>query len=449
MLTSPPRLDPNETNWIVHVNENLKCMPADEQQCWKYPSIYKVPPFITDLNPKAYQPQVVSFGPYHYDDNHLRPMEEHKHRALLHFLKRSGKSLECVFKSLKEVARELKDSYDKLDLKWKDGTGGEFLELMIMDGCFMLEIMRIATLPKSKAENYGYAPNDPIFSFDRLECIVPYIRRDMLLLENQLPMLVLYQLDAIANDGKEDDVNKLILKFHFPLERKTSTGLDSCLHVLDVYRKGLLKVMEPKKVQHKGKNEETETIIRSATELNEAGIKFNTSKTDSLNGISNSLNDISFDRGVLKLPLFTVDDTTEFMFLNVMAFERLHIKPFNSEDGNEVTSYVIFMDKIINNEQDVALLHTQGIIQNNFGSDKAVADLFNSLCIDVAVPSNKNLNYVQQKISKHCKKRWNEWRANLNRTYFKNPWTILSLIAAFFLFALTIIQTVYTLLSYY
>ncbi|XP_039158834.1 UPF0481 protein At3g47200-like [Eucalyptus grandis] len=431
-------MDPNETNWIVHVNANLKCMPDDEQQYWKDPSIYRVPPSITDLNPKAYQPQVVSFGPYHYGDPRLSSMEEHKHRVLLHFLRYYRKSLEHFFESLREVAHKLEDSYDNLDQKWKEGTGSKFLELMITDGCFMLEIMRIATLPRSEAENNGYAPNDPIFSIHRLECIALYIRRDMLLLENQLPILVLYQLVAVANNGREDDVNELIGKFYFPREKKKFRGLGRCLHVMDVFRRGLL--MEPEEVHHERENvgfEETEPIIRSATELTEAGIKFGKSKT-------NSLKNIFFAKGHLKLPVFTVDDTTESMFLNAMTFERLHIKA-----GNEVTSYVTFMDKIINNEQDVALLHTEGIIHNDFGSDKAVAKLFNSLCTEVTLPSNENLDDVQQKISKHCKKRRNKWRANLNRTYFRSPWTILSFTAAFFLFALTIMQAVYTVLRYH
>ncbi|KAK3409595.1 hypothetical protein EUGRSUZ_J01706 [Eucalyptus grandis] len=433
MLPLPLPLDPNATNWIVHLNENLNCMPRDKQQCWKSPSIYKVPPFITDFNPEAYRPKVVSFGPYHYNEVHLRPMEEHKHRALLHFLKRSGKSIEPFFDSLRKVARELKDSYNKLDSKWmeREGEGGRFLELMITDGCFMLEIMRIAT-----CEN-DYAPDDPIFSIRGWERRGPYILRDMLLLENQLPMLVLYQLFAVACDGKEDDINELLQKFYFPDEEKRFTGLGRRLHVLDVYRFGLL--MGPEEVRHEEEiimpeDMKNEPIIQLATELSEAGIKFRKSKT-------NSLKDISFARGVLKLPVFTVDYTTESMFLNVMTFERLHLKA-----GSEVTSYVIFMDKIINNRQDVALLNTEGII---LGKNKAAAKLFNSLCTKVILPYNNSLDDVQKKISKYCKEPWNVWRANLNRTYFKNPWTILSLIAALFLFALTIIKTVYTLLGYY
>ncbi|KAF8010259.1 hypothetical protein BT93_J1024 [Corymbia citriodora subsp. variegata] len=435
MLPLPPPLHPDETKWIVHVDKSLKYMPSDGQQYWKNPSIYKVPAFITDLNWKAYQPQVVSFGPYHYGKVHLHQMEEHKHRVLLHFLERSGKTLKRFLSSLRKVAQDLEEEYDTLDLKWKEGGGGRFLELMIMDGCFMLEIMR-TTIEKK----HGYAPNDPIFSIPRLEYITPYIRRDMLMLENQLPIIVLYELVAIESDYTKNDeyVNTLILKFCSPSMHITRMG--KCLHVVDVFRKGLL--MSTKKDQHEPEsvgleateepeqiiqlaNEEPEQIIRSATELNEAGIQFTTS-------LNSSLKDIFFKRGVLSLPVIKVDDTTESIFLNLMTFE----------------SYITFMDNIINDEKDIALLHGQGIIQNGVGSNKAAAKLFNSLCKEVPLPSNKSLEVVQKKISKYCAKSWNGWRATLNRLYFKNPWSMLSLIAAIFLFALTIVQTVYAVLSY-
>ncbi|KAF8010409.1 hypothetical protein BT93_J1130 [Corymbia citriodora subsp. variegata] len=416
MFSLPPPPDLKE-NPIVPVDES-----HDEQHQGEKPSVYRVPPYITKLNGEAYQPQVVSFGPYHHGKDHLRPMEEHKHRARVHFLELSRKSPTTFLDSLRKVEDEVKDSYDVLDPEWK--------------------IMRAATKEKN-----GYAPNKPFFNMPRQKFIEPYISQDMLLLENQLPMQVLYQLVAVMNNGREDDVNQLIGKFYFPGENKKFTGLGKCLHVMDVFRRGLL--MEPWKVQHdleiglEAINEisgsapkETEPIIRSATELQEAGIRFKPSKA--------CLKDIHFDRGVLELPFFTVDDTTKSRLLNAMTFERLH-----SEVGNEVTSYVIFMDKIINNEQDVALLHTEGIIQNDLGSDKEVAQLFNSLCTDVTLPFDNNIDTVQKKISDHCKNNWNKCRAYFNRTYFKNPWTILSLFAAIFLFMLTILQTIYIVLTYY
>lgn len=48
-----------------------------------------------------------------------------------------------------------------------------------------------------------YATNDPIFSNHGKLYNMPYIRYDMLMLENQLPLLVLEKLVAIENEKVE------------------------------------------------------------------------------------------------------------------------------------------------------------------------------------------------------------------------------------------------------
>ncbi|KAG5522191.1 hypothetical protein RHGRI_034392 [Rhododendron griersonianum] len=178
-------------DWVVTVKDEMERMDSIqtvEKQHWDKRSIYKVPAFVTDLNMKAYKPQSVSFGPYHHGEHHLAPMEKHKHRALLHFLKRSSKPIESYIRSLAEVTQILKDSYESLDLAWERDTE-RFLQMMIVDGCFMIEVLRNFTNTSN-----DYADNDPIFSNHGKLLIVPYIRRDMLMLENQLPMLLLTTL---------------------------------------------------------------------------------------------------------------------------------------------------------------------------------------------------------------------------------------------------------------
>lgn len=185
-----------EMEWVVQVSNRLDNMvdTSTEAEHWNKRSIYRVPTCVTDLNKKAYKPQAVSFGPYHHGQGHLQTMEDHKHRALLHFLKRSDKPIKLLVESLAEVVLDLKDSYDLLDPVWQNDTSA-FLQLMIVDGCFMLEILRAATHTVD-----DYAPNDPIFSDHGRLHIMPYIRRDMLMLENQLPMLVLDKLLAVESD---------------------------------------------------------------------------------------------------------------------------------------------------------------------------------------------------------------------------------------------------------
>ncbi|KAF5953384.1 hypothetical protein HYC85_006240 [Camellia sinensis] len=265
-----------------------------------------------------------------------------------------------------------------------------------------------------------YAHNDPIFSKHGKLHLMPYIKRDMLMLENQLPMPVLHNLLAVENrkadqQGNEEEefVNKLILSSATPTPGRAYFGKTGPTRKKKAGNQAAAQTMKV------GGGDE---IIRSATELNEAGIRFKKSK-------SGSLKDISFKGGVLKLPLIVVDDATESMFLNLMAFERFHVG-----SGNEVTSYIFFMDNIIDSAGDVSLLHSRSIIQNAIGSDKAVAKLFNSLSKDITLDPDSSLDVVHKKVHRYCKKHWNEWRANLIHTYFRNPWAILSvLLPSYFL----------------
>ncbi|KAJ4794997.1 hypothetical protein LUZ62_046243 [Rhynchospora pubera] len=433
----------SEKSWVKEVRNNLNNVsPEAELREWSKHSIYRVPVCIKDLHSKAYKPQLVSFGPFHYGEPQLMPMEEHKHRAMLHFLKRTKQPLENFVTAVEEVVVQLQDSYQKLDERWiKDRDG--FVQLMIVDGCFMLEVMCKSTntvfkysTPGTRSSVEDYAPNDPIFSAHGMLYTVPYIKRDMLMLENQLPLLVLERLIATAGVPNKtvEHINRLVLRFLAPMAR--ATGVSLGLHPLDLYRKGLLQGPHPALAHYRPEASSSE-IIRSAMELYEAGIRFKQSRTG-------SLHDIHFKNGALSLPVIIVDDATEYVFLNLMAFERLHVGA-----GNDVTSYVFFMDNIIDSAKDVNLLTSKGIIQNAVGSDKAVAKLFNTLAKDVVLEPDSNLDKVQRMVNVYCQKRWNMWRANLLHTYFRSPWALLSLAAAIFLLVMTVMQTVYTVLPYY
>ncbi|RLM68855.1 UPF0481 protein [Panicum miliaceum] len=220
-----------------------------------------------------------------------------------------------------------------------------------------------------------------------------------------------------------DDVfNRMVLRFMSPTSRLPPAGSSLGLHPLDVRRRSMLHGPYQDSPRSRDIVPETD-IIRSALEMYEAGIRFRKSNTD-------SLYNIRFRHGVLTMPAVSVDDSTEYMFLNMMAFERLHVGA-----GNDVTAYIFFMNNIIDSAKDVALLSTSGIIQNAVGSDKAVAQLFNSNSKDV--------------VNAYCRKPWNLWRANLIHTYFRSPWAFMSLAAAVFLLVMTVMQTVYTVLPYY
>ncbi|XP_062198252.1 UPF0481 protein At3g47200-like [Phragmites australis] len=424
--------------WVVDVERTLSEADASvEVSRWQRHCIYRVPACIKDLNPKAYRPQVVSLGPLHHGDAELLPMEEHKLRALRHLLRRAKRPLEEFAAAVEEVAEQLESAYMDLGAEWcgLDGGREKFLEMMIVDGCFLLEVMRAADPGVKSAEDY--ASNDPIFSRHGVLYMVPYIRRDMLMLENQLPLLLLEKLVAVetAKPQNDDVINMMVLRFLSPASRRAPTGAGLRLHPLDVYRRSMLYSPHPSR---RSRPDVPETdIIRSAVELYEAGIRFKKSNSE-------CLHDIRFRHGVLSMPAVSVDDSTEYMFLNMMAFERLHVGA-----GNDVTAYIFFMDNIIDSAKDVALLSSKGIIQNAIGSDKAVAKLFNSISKDVVIEPESALESVQRQVNAYFRKPWNMWRANLIHTYFRSPWAFLSLLAAVFLLVMTIMQTVYTVMPFY
>ncbi|PSR86635.1 UPF0481 protein [Actinidia chinensis var. chinensis] len=430
-----------DEEWVIELKrlEDYSSTMVDRQV--KKRSIYKVPPHVTNLNKNAYRPQVVSFGPYHHGEKHLMPMEEHKHRALFHFLKRTNMALQIIVDNLTKVVQDLKDSYDLLGDVWQLDTR-RFLKLMVLDGCFMLEVLYYYT-GTPLANPVNYAPNDLIFSAHGRLHVMPYIRRDMLLLENQLPMLVLTELvgamdrENTQSWGAEEVVKTLIGRF----TNTICPVIGECLHVLGTFRNGVLWSSPKEKREGPIALYDERQITLSAMELQDAGISFKIRKF----GFPD---EISFKDKVLCLPVLVVDDTTESMFLNLIAFERLHVGT-----GNGVTSYIFFMGAIINNVRDVRLLKSNGIIETAIGSEEVIVELFKSLSKGTKLEPGSNPDVAHTEIREYRRKPWNQFRANFIHAYHTstqwNPWAYWSIIFAILLFTLTLVQTAYTISPYY
>jgi hypothetical protein len=193
--------------WVAAVEEQLRQDGvgdrAAEEARWRKHSVYRVPAHIKKAAAAAaasrYEPQLVSLGPFHHGRADLQPMEEHKRRALLHLLRRTGRHAGDLASAVEAVAEALEDAYMDLDGdRWHGGGGGgrdRFVEVMVTDGCFLLEVMRTAEVD---GEVDDYAANDPVFSRHGELYVFPYVRRDMLMMENQLPLLVLQRLVAVV-----------------------------------------------------------------------------------------------------------------------------------------------------------------------------------------------------------------------------------------------------------
>lgn len=81
---------------------------------------------------------------------------------------------------------------------------------------------------------------------------------------------------------------------------------------------------------------------------------------------------------------------------------------------------------------------------NKLHDDTTLNDFyFGALCEKV----NDYKYYNESDVS--WKRKWLRWLETLKREYLCNPWKITSLVAAFILLALTLLQTAYTIQQHY
>jgi hypothetical protein len=163
------------------------------------------------------------------------------------------------------------------------------------------------------------------------------------------------------------------------------------------------------------------------------------------------LDDVHFDMGtrVLSMPEVMLDDSTEYRYQNVMAFEALH-----AGTGNDVTAFVLFVRDMIDSVADVVLLGRKRILKHDLaGGDAAVVRLFEQLTKDVAKIGKSRLCRIRRKVETYCAE--DSWRvfifkswSKLKNTYFTSPWAFIALAVSVFFLATDAIQAVSAIMSY-
>ncbi|KAI0494896.1 hypothetical protein KFK09_025042 [Dendrobium nobile] len=468
----PPPL-PFDSPRIMSIIEKINQARQDEASSpWETLSIYRVPKCLRDVDQTAYTPKIVSLGPYHRGRRRFRTMDRHKWRSLYHALDRTSHDVRLYLDAARSLEVHARSCYEAPISMSSD----DFVETLVLDSIFALELFR--GVAREGFRGLGYSPNDPVFA---VRGIMHSLQRDMIMLENQLPLFVLDWILALQLGFEPSDsylVAPLALRFFNPLMptdeilRPTASSgplyeassNGGALHCLDVFRRSLLPCPTPASIPrltYRGKqfarpvaapfpmpfsdacwlpiaDKRRRQLIHCVGDLRDAGIKFR-----SRAGVQ--FWDIEFKDGVLYIPRLLIHDGTKSLFLNLIAFEQCHL-----ECGNHITSYVTFMDNLINSDVDVGYLHANEIIEHWLGSDGEVADMFNWLCQEVVFDRHDcYLSGLSEEVNRYYNNKWNTLRASFNHKYFSNPWAFISLIAAVVLLLLTAAQTFYTVYPYY
>ncbi|KAM4079869.1 hypothetical protein ACB094_09G147700 [Castanea mollissima] len=383
---------------------------------------------------KYCEPRVVSLGPIHHGKPAYQLTEEYKLMLADKFIGKTGRTDEELYCIIKDKIKELREYYDEKETqKYSDE---DLAWILFVDGCATLQFIDSIV-------------NDPLEDVKMKNDQVAFVQQDLFLLENQLP----YQLldDLMKNSRKEEKLRMSIKEFingqsklDDSDEKIQQENDEEAIHLLDLLRKRLLSVPQ----ESHGNEEVPEKELkwhsfRNVQELREVGIHLKPRKSIHLGEIEFTKK-WNFYPGILWMPKITVDDSTGPTFFNLIAYEMC--PDFDNDFG--ITSYIFFLDSLIDEPKDVIELRKAGILHNFLGSDQEVALVFNEMGTDL-VPNPVIYRDVRVQIQEYFDMKSMTWISQFLHEHFSSPWTVIAFLAAFFVLVLTVVQTVYSILAYY
>ncbi|KAI7998338.1 UPF0481 protein [Camellia lanceoleosa] len=301
---------------------------------------------------------------------------------------------------------------------------------MILDGCFLLELFR------REAWLVPRYNNDPIFNTSWMH---ENLYHNLILLENQIPWLVLCRLfdpNMSTNEQETNFLVNLVLKFFETMMLVTvpsdneSICCENFKHILDLIHHTLLSSSS----ENTKPTNTNWQLFPSVTNLLWAGVRFEKGPLD-------DIMNIKFRNGVFEIPQIKIRGNSESLFHNLIAYEQC-----SCQCTNKFTSYAVFLDCLINTSTDADFLRDKRIVMPTLSTED-VSILFNGLYNDTLV-YDFYYGDVSREVNQYYRSQWPRWRAILKRDYFNNPWFIASFIAAIVILVLTFLQTLFTILSY-
>ncbi|GLJ35544.1 hypothetical protein SUGI_0714700 [Cryptomeria japonica] len=489
--------------WLIQVKKRFERQYKIQVQCSHSVTIYRVPKSIVALKREAYVPQVVAFGPYHRNMNpQLSAMDEHKLEAVRRILTRLNNiTINTLITEVQQLEKEIRDCYEGP----VDYSGETFAWMCTMDACFILEFLRTPKRrydQKNFSLVFQNAGHRNAISWEimkdilKLENQIPlFLLIRILQLELRSRETAMSTLATILSHFDEfrgfpfslEQSQKLGRKEQIKLRIEAHIKMGAC-HLLDLCRKIIKDFLTYPIVpvtpapstfecnvsskcqtlgwtgstnqwlrsnndhhsdcikmgkcistyftskQKFGRNVDDGMSIASAKLLRSAGIRFRPGKIWFAKK--------SFRRSTLFLPQIKVEHSTETHLRNLMAFEECQSCGWYPEK-TVILRFMLFVDYLIDSEQDVALLRKEGIITTALGSNQEIACMFNNLCKGITVRKCDEFEKVVKRVRRHCRSRCSVWISQFRREHCSKPWYVVSLLAGMLILSLTAAQTFY------
>ncbi|CAA7024499.1 unnamed protein product [Microthlaspi erraticum] len=407
---------------------------------WRFPKdhpalccIYRVPNCMRQVNPQAYTPQIVLIGPlhrslksqalnYHGDIRNTKlmdylNMERHKKIYLAEFAKRVGggeKIIDGLRRTIEEDEEMIRESYSE-STAWIESP--EFVEMILHDSVFILEF--ILRNYENEDADLSQKTGDPLMDEP---CQGAMVRRDLGLLENQLPYFLLNKLfEPIIHTLADITFRELVMFIFYFTDM---IGADSTFrHFTDLSRRFRVETLPGNYITHEELPEFNEKY--HAYKLHRGGVTFN--------AVDNSLSlDVEFKNGCLNIPCFYVDGLSEMKLRNIMALEQCHYA-FKTHVCDYIFSWI---------PSSTPKKMWPCLSRKHFlGNIGAVATMVNTLSLGGLNDFGSHYSVITKDVNSYYHNSWNKSRAVLKTVYFNNPWRGTATVAATLLLLLTLIQT--------
>ncbi|XP_061348818.1 UPF0481 protein At3g47200-like [Gastrolobium bilobum] len=434
-------------------------------------SIYKVPCNLRKVNEEAYTPQLISIGPIHLGKEESKPMQEHKKRYFHFFWERvyNEQAMNSYKDYLETKEQEIKQCYAH---KFPEISKEKFMDMVLLDSVFIMELfLRNSSWKSGSFKHEHEYVQTKSFRFKHSDDYIltqswlsKDIARDLILIENQIPIFVLKELyntvvPEVDKKKEHPSFVELALEYFafYDTQRSSSDETKVLLDKNQQSKKhfftstilGLKKPLDKSMPKDRYKNLKHFTdlirffylpaemgnsgcslnVLRTATKLQESGVSFEKDKERRLLDITfnkkpflssflclNCLPYLNHFKARFVIPQLNVDHTTECVLRNLIAFEQCHYpeQPY-------LCNYVSLIDSLIHTRVDVELLVEKEVIVHELGSDKEVATLVNGLCKHVVTNSTCYYETINE-LNKHYQNVWNRTMAALWLVYFRDPW---------------------------
>jgi hypothetical protein len=181
------------------IDKAIEPTQSEERPC----CIYAIPKTLIDTNGvDVYRPGVVSIGPCHRSEPQVKVIKKHKVEFLKLFLSRKKNlGFNELMESIRPLAKKARECYSKeINLEsFNDDDDDRFLKMMVLDGCFLIELFLKAAEKKARTlwpSTYRRQFHMSTGTF--------------LWLENQIPFFVLEELfTTIKNKPDASETSKM------------------------------------------------------------------------------------------------------------------------------------------------------------------------------------------------------------------------------------------------